>query len=61
MDPVLLWLWRRAAAIALNQPLAGEPPHAVGAALKKKKPKKKKKNVYITESLCCTAKINTVL
>ena len=26
-DPVLLWLWRRPAAIALMQPLAWEPPY----------------------------------
>ena len=41
-DPALLWLWCGPAAIALIQPLALEPPYAVGAALKKKKKKKKK-------------------
>ena len=41
----MLWLWHRAAATALIRPLAGEPPCAVGAALKKKKKKKKKKNL----------------
>ena len=30
--PVLLWLWCRPAAIALIQPLAWEPPYAMGAA-----------------------------
>ena len=40
-DPTLLWLWRRPAAAALIQPLAWEPPYAVGAALKSKKKKKK--------------------
>ena len=34
-DPALLWLWRRLAAIALIQPVAQEPPHAVDMALKK--------------------------
>ena len=33
-DLVLLWLWRRAAARALIQPLAWELPHAPGVALK---------------------------
>ena len=30
----LLWLWHRLAAVALIWPLAWEPPHAWGAALK---------------------------
>ena len=42
-DPVLLWLWRRPAAMALIRPLAWEPPYAAGAALEKAKRKKKKK------------------
>ena len=41
-DPALLWLWYRLAAAAPIQPLAWEPSHAEGAALKR--PKKKKKN-----------------
>ena len=36
LDPTLLWLWHRLAAIALTRPLAWEPPHAAGVALKKK-------------------------
>ena len=36
-DPVLLW--HRPAAKALIQPLACEPPYAVGVALKRKKDK----------------------
>ena len=45
----VLWLWHRLAAVALIEPLAWEPPYAVGAALKSKnkqtnkKQKKKKK------------------
>ena len=33
----LLWLWHRLAAVAPVRPLAWEPPHVAGAALKKKK------------------------
>ena len=40
---MVLWLWRRPAAVAPIGPLAWELPQAVGAALKKKKKKKKKK------------------
>ena len=36
---VLLWLWQRLAAVAPIQPLAWEPPYAMGMALKKKKKK----------------------
>ena len=43
-DPALLWLWCRQAAIALNQPLAWEPPYAAGAALKRKKNPEKSRN-----------------
>ena len=41
LDPMLLWLWYRPAAVALIGPLDWEPPYAVGAALKKKKNRKK--------------------
>ena len=42
LDPELLWLWHRPAAVALIRPLAWEPPYAMNAALKKdKRPKKK--------------------
>ena len=37
LDPALLWLWCRLAAIALTRPLAWEFPYAPGAALKKTK------------------------
>ena len=48
LDPVLLWLWCRVAAVAPIQPLAWEPPYAAGAALEKDKKKRKKiKNMYI--------------
>ena len=40
-DPTLLWLWCRPVATAPIQPLAWEPPHAAGAALKKTKKKKR--------------------
>ena len=42
-DLALLWLWRRPATVALIGPLAWEPLHAVGAALKTKGQKDKKK------------------
>ena len=41
-DLVLLWLWRRPAAVVLTQLLAWEPPYAAGAALKTKTKKKEK-------------------
>ena len=51
LDPALLWLWRRPAAIAAIRPLAWEPPYAEGAAQemakrqkKKRKEKKRKRN-----------------
>ena len=37
LDPALLWLWYRPAALAVIQPLIWELPCAVGAALKGKK------------------------
>ena len=39
LDLVLLWLCCRLAAVAPIQPLAWEPPHATGAALKQNKNK----------------------
>ena len=43
-DVVLLWLWRRLAAISPIGPLAWESPYAAGAALKKKKKAKNNNN-----------------
>ena len=40
----LLWLWCRPATAAPIGPLAWEPPHAAGAALKRQKTKIKNKN-----------------
>ena len=40
LDPALLWLWCRLAAVALIKPIAREPPYASGAALKSKLPPK---------------------
>ena len=42
-DPALLWLWCRPAATALIQPLALQPPYAMGAALEKTKRQKIKR------------------
>ena len=54
LDLALLWLWRRPVATAPIQPLAWEPPYAVGAAQeiatttkKKQKQKKIKINVHV--------------
>jgi len=43
LDPALLWLWCRLAAVAPIRALAWEPPYAAGMALKSQKKKKKKK------------------
>ena len=37
LDPALLWLWPRTAAVALIQPLAWGLPYAVSTALRSKK------------------------
>ena len=42
-DPMLLWLWRRPAAVTPIGPLAWEPPYDEGAALKRQKTKKKRR------------------
>ena len=42
LDPKLLWLWHRPAAVAPIRPLAWESPFAVGAALEKDKRQKNK-------------------
>ena len=42
LDPVLLWLRHRLAAVAPIRPLAWEPPNAMSAALKSKQNKTKK-------------------
>ena len=41
LDPTLLWLWRRPAAVAPIQLLAWESPYAMGVALKRQKTKQK--------------------
>ena len=43
LDLALLWLWCRLVAIAPISPLAWEPPHGMGVALKREKYQKKKK------------------
>ena len=47
LDPMLLCLQCRPEATALMQPLAREPPCAVGVALKRQKTKKKKKKIMV--------------
>ena len=46
-DPALLWLWCWTVATALIQPLAWEPPYAVGAAQEMVKRQKKKKTIEL--------------
>ena len=48
LDLILLWLWCRAAAVALIRPLAWELPYAAGAALKSKRKKKRASQVRVT-------------
>ena len=48
-DLAFLWLWRRPAAVALIQPLAWEPAHAMGAALRKRKKEKVKNTIEIIQ------------
>ena len=46
LDPVLLWLWHRPAAVAPIGPLAWELTYAVGEALKKANKQTHWQNVY---------------
>ena len=39
LDPALLWLWCRPAALAPIRPLTWELPHGTGVVLKRKKEK----------------------
>ena len=50
-DLALLWLWHRPVATASIIPLAWEPPHAVGMAIKRQKKKKKKKKRKLSSSM----------
>ena len=43
LDPELLWLWHRLAAVVPIGPLAWEPPYAASVTLKRQETKKKKK------------------
>ena len=45
LDPTLLWLWCRLAAVALIRPLAWRLPYATGAAPPPKKRKKEKEMI----------------
>ena len=42
LDPLLLWLWYKPAAVALNRPLAREPPYVALVAQGKKKTERKR-------------------
>ena len=51
LDPTLLWLWRRPAAVAPIRPLTWKPPYAVGVAQKMTKKKKKKSNFRLFQKV----------
>ena len=51
LDPALPWLWCRPAATAQIRPLAWEPPHATGAALKRKQKCNKYKGITLGAAL----------
>ena len=51
LDPELLWLWGKRAAVALIRPLAWEPPYASSVALKSIKKIQKKNSVYLINLL----------
>ena len=64
-DPMLLWLWRRLAAVALIRPLTWQPPYAMGMALESKQKQKQPVDhrhmgsypdsiLFRCPSLCCT-------
>ena len=42
-----MWLWGRLAAVAMIQPLAWEPPYAMGVSLKRQKKKFFLKNYLV--------------
>ena len=50
LDPALLWLWHKLAAVALIGPLVWDLPHAEGAAPKSESKKKKKRLEKIKKS-----------
>ena len=52
-DLVLLWLWRRLAAVAPMRLLPWEPSYAAGAALKKDKKAKKKNRWRVSQGRRC--------
>ena len=51
LDPTLLWLWHRLAAIASIQPLAWELPHALVRPKKEKKEKERKAIIFRGERI----------
>ena len=58
LDLTLLWLWCRPAATAPFQPLAWEPPYAMGSGLRKGKKKKKKKNKQLLSCFACQSEFS---
>ena len=58
LNPALLWLWNRTAAVAPIRPLAWEPPYAKDEALEKIKKKKRQKK-KLEHSVIPHTKINS--
>ena len=58
LDPTLLWLWCRLAAVAPLGPLAWEPPYAEGVALEKIKNKTNKQKKQMKLLLLITFEIS---
>ena len=48
LEVLWLWLWCRPVAVALIRPLAWEPPHAMGVALKKQNKQTNKQTLRIS-------------
>ena len=53
LDPVLVWLWNRLAAVVPIQPLAWELPYAMCVALKKKKKNQHTGLVWASNPIGC--------
>ena len=60
LDLALLWLWHRPAATATIQPLAWEPPYALGMVLKRQNKKAKTKQTKTPTKLMYKTGIHMV-
>ena len=60
-DPALLWLWLWSAAVTPIEPLALEPPYALGMALKRQKSNKQTKPIVVIRGLLPDAELGELL